>query len=155
MRRWAKGFSMKQAHDQFGLYEHGIWNKQMDRQWESDDGYSVSSRLLRTAWGKVEHVAINKRGPLTANGEKDIPWKIKMEIKNELFGEERPAIEIFPARKRLIDTCDVYHLWVFEKGFEFPFGIHPQDETTPAVNRGYSFTQDDAQELQSALGEKQ
>ena len=32
--------------------------------------------------------------------------------------------------------ADCYHLWVFEKGFELPFGIHPKDKKAPLVNRG-------------------
>ena len=32
--------------------------------------------------------------------------------------------------------ADCYHMWVFEKGFELPFGIHPKDKKTAPVNRG-------------------
>ena len=35
-----------------------------------------------------------------------------------------------------MDVCDCYHLWVFEKGFQLPFGIHPRDAKTVPVNRG-------------------
>ena len=35
-----------------------------------------------------------------------------------------------------MDVCDCYHLWVFEKGFQLPFGIHPRDKKTVTVNRG-------------------
>ena len=59
-----------------------------------------------------------------------------MQIKNELFGEKRLAIEVFPTQDRLVDVCDCYHLWVFEKGFQLPFGIHPRDKKTVTVNRG-------------------
>ena len=51
-----------------------------------------------------------------------------MQIKNELFGEKRAAIEVYPSQDRLVDAADTYHLWVFEKGFKMPFGIHPRDE---------------------------
>ena len=154
MRKWVKGISMRQAHEQFGLY-NGEWDVQMDRQWESDDGYSVSSRLLSTEWGKVEHLSITRHldgdAGITFNGESDIPWKVKMEIKNELCGEKRPAIEVFPEQKRCIDTCDVYHLWVFEKGFEFPFGIHPKDKKANLINRGFSFSAEDAREFEDFI----
>lgn len=59
-----------------------------------------------------------------------------MQIKNELFGEKRVAIEVYPSQDRLVDAADTYHLWVFEKGFKMPFGIHPRDEKPMAVNRG-------------------
>ncbi len=110
---------------------------QMDRCWMSDDGFQVTSRLLITDWGKVEHAAITVIGSLTVFGENDIPWATKMEIKNELFGEERLAVEVFPKIKNLVDTMDVYHLWVFPKDFQLPFGIHPiRDKRTRWVKRG-------------------
>lgn len=59
-------------------------------------------------------------------------WKLK----NDLFGEKRVAVEVFPTQDRLVDVCDCYHLWVFEKGFQLPFGIHPRDKKTVTVNRG-------------------
>ena len=100
----------------------------MDRAWISDDGqYSVMSRLLRTPFGKVEHVAITSAaGYGKCDGSGDIPWAVKMQIKNELFGEKRAAIEVYPPQDRLVDAADTYHLWVFEKGFKMPFGIHPR-----------------------------
>ncbi|MER2027337.1 MAG: hypothetical protein ABS874_08900, partial [Lachnospiraceae bacterium] len=71
------------------------------------------------------------------NGESDLPWAVKMEIKNELFGENRTAIEVYPKAKKLVDVMDVYHLWVFPKEFEMPFGIHPtRDEQCRWVKRG-------------------
>ena len=57
-------------------------------------------------------------------------------IKNDPFGEKRVAVEVFPTQDRLVDVCDCYHLWVFEKGFQLPFGIHPRDKKTVTVNRG-------------------
>ena len=48
---------------------------------------------------------------------------------------------------RLVDTCDVYHLWVFDKKFTMPFGIHPK-EYQHAVNRGYSISEGELEEIQ-------
>ena len=123
-----------------GLYA-GVWMPQMDRCWESDDGYQVTSRLLSTPWGKVEHATIQIIGShdtfLSYNGERDIPWATKQEIKNEIFGENRLAIEVFPKQKSLVNICDVYHIWVFQKDFDLPFGIHPtRDPQARVVNRG-------------------
>ena len=147
MRKWIKGMSPRQLNSIMPVYK-GDWMQQMDRYWESDDGYSVMSRLLRTAWGKVEHVTIQKMNKkLSSDGSNDIPWAVKQSIKNELFGENRLAIEVFPEEKRLVDVCDVYHLWVFEKGFELPFGIHPKEKSKMQyINRGFSFTEADYKE---------
>ena len=59
----------------------------------------------------------------------------KMEIKNDLFGEKRVAVEVFPTQDRLVDVCDCYHLWVFEKDSS-SVRIHPRDKKTVTVNRG-------------------
>lgn len=133
MRKWYKSIPPKKLHEEFGIY-NGTWNPQMDRYWESNDGYCVSSRLIQTDWGKVEHVAIHRMG------YGDIPWAVKQEIKDELFGSRLTAIEVFPATKNLIDACDVYHLWVLPKGMRLPFGIHPtRDVQCAPVERGYDY----------------
>lgn len=129
---WIRMIPPKWAHEKMGLYS-GSWSTQLDRCWESDDGYSVSSRLIRTDWGNVEHVTIQR---LCGGG--DIPWSEKQRIKNELFGEKRAAIEVFPAEKNLVDVCDIYHLWVLPKDFVIPFGLHPKrDPQGKPVQRGY------------------
>ena len=139
-RVWKEMISPKYLHDTLGIYQ-GIWMPQMDRCWISDDGYQVTIRIIITDWGKVEHAAITyqskDRNELSMNGERDIPWAVKQEIKNELFGEKRMAIEVFPEEKKKVDVMDVYHLWVFPKGFVLPFGIHPtRDKQCKVVNRG-------------------
>ena len=112
----------------------------MDRCWMSSDGFQVTSRILSTEWGKVEHAAIlvvDKDNWFSSNGERDIPWSVKQQIKNELFGEKRLAIEVFPKQKNLVDVLDVYHLWVFPKDFDLPFGIHPvRDKQCRVMSRG-------------------
>lgn len=135
--KWTETITPKQAVKELGVPYHG-WMREMDRAWVSEDGqYSVMSRLLRTPVGKVEHVAITSAaGRGKCDGSGDIPWAVKMQIKNELFGEKRAAIEVYPSQDRLVDAADTYHLWVFEKGFKMPFGIHPRDEKPMVVNRG-------------------
>lgn len=139
-REWRETIAPQYVHNQFGAY-HGQWMPQMDRCWMSSDGIQVTSRLLITPWGKVEHAAITMIRKddnwLSINGERDIPWRVKQEIKNEIFGENRLAIEVFPKQKNLVDVMDIYHLWVFPKDFDLPFGIHPtRDTQAKAVKRG-------------------
>jgi hypothetical protein len=139
-RKWVETISPKYLHDTMGFYK-GIWMPQMDRCWNSDDGFQVMSRLIQTDWGKVEHATIIRvtkdENRFSVNGERDIPWSVKQEIKNELFGEKRLAIEVFPKEKNLVDVMDVYHLWVFPKDFDLPFGLHPtRDKQCKVINRG-------------------
>lgn len=148
---WLKAISPKQLNDTANVY-HGQWLKEMDRCWiREEDGLCVSSRLIRVPesfGGKIEHVTISRSGKLTADGSGDLSWAEKQQIKDELFGEKRCAIEVFPKGKKLVDVCDVYHLWVFDKKFDLPFGIHPS-EYTKAINRGYNISEPELNALKS------
>ena len=149
---WIKGIAPKLMHDKLGIYQ-GNWMPEMDRCWlDYDRGYSVTSRMIRTKFGNVEHVAITRiRKDLSEQvdnfgGNGVITWSEKMQIKNELFGESRFAIEVYPKQDRLVDVMDVYHLWVFDKKLEMPFGIHPK-EHIKAINRGANITEAELAEL--------
>lgn len=147
---WIKAISSKHLNDKIHCY-HGTWNPEMDRCWiREEDGLCVQSRLIRVPeafGGKVEHVTITKKG-LSTDGSGGLTWAEKQQIKDELFGENRTAVEVFPKQKMLVDVCDVYHLWVFDKKFELPFGIHPK-QYTKAINRGYNITPDEMCTLQA------
>ena len=43
-------------------------------------------------------------------------WRAMQDIKNELFGHERMAIEYFPKESELIDDANIYWLWIFPDG---------------------------------------
>lgn len=131
---WVKSITPAQMNDMLGIYQ-GQWMPEMDRCWiRKEDGVCVQSRLIRTEWGKVEHVTITRKNP-SSDGSGDFSWSDKQQIKDELFGENRVAIEVYPKADKLVDVADVYHLWVFDKKFDMPFGIHPK-EYTKAINRG-------------------
>jgi len=136
---WIEAPSPKYMKDHFGLGREKSWHWNMDRCWiDKDSGICVCSRLIRVPnefGGKVEHVTISKGHSFDGSG--DISWATKQQIKDELFGTNRLAIEVFPKSNRLVDVCDVYHLWVFDRKFNLPFGIHPK-EYQSSVNRGYS-----------------
>lgn len=149
---WVKGIAPKLMHDKLGIY-HGQWMPEMDRCWmDYERGYSVCSRLIRTKFGKVEHVTITRIHDrdngvkLYTGGEAAIGWSEKMMIKNELFGEDRFAIEVYPKQDRLVDVTDTYHLWVFDKKLNMPFGIHPK-EHIKAINRGAGMNEAEFEEL--------
>lgn len=61
------------------------------------------SRLLRTEWGKVEHVTISyvddKDLSFSFNGERDIHWAVKQEIKNELLAKIELQSKCFRKRR--------------------------------------------------------
>lgn len=158
---FVKSITPRLMHEQFGLY-HGNWFPEMDRCWEDfERGYTVCSRMIYTKqFGNVEHVTISKmhkegESLVPVGGERPIGWAEKMMIKNELFGEDRFAIEIYPKQKNLVDTSDVYHLWVFNKKYDMPFGIHPR-EHIKAINRGDAkLTKEDLEIIQKKFDEKE
>lgn len=49
-------------------------------------------------------------------------WRDLQIIKNKLCGDEREAVEIYPAESRLVDSSNQYHLWVLPEGEKIPFG---------------------------------
>lgn len=161
---WVKGMApkfMREMGAKLGQdIGHDGWHWEMDKCWEDyERGYSVCSRMIYTKqWGNVEHVTISrhhkKDGPLVSTGgEAPIGWNEKMMIKNELFGEDRFAIEVYPKQKYLVDVADVYHLWVFGAKYDMPFGIHPK-EYKKAINRGATFYEEDMAELQKHMEAK-
>jgi hypothetical protein len=81
----------------------------------------VMVRTLITAIGKVEHAGI-----CTATGT-GLTWAEKQKIKDEIFGLDATAIEVFPARANLVDAANMYHLWVLPAGHALPFGIGKAD----------------------------
>ena len=145
---WIKGLTPKQVQNFTGIYR-GQWMPEQDRCWiREEDGTCVMSRLVPVPkeFGEyVEHVTISRKN-ISADGSGGFTWAEKQQIKNELFGEYRTAVEVFPSVDRLVDTCDVYHLWVFQSDFKLPFGIHP-DEYVPAVSRNIEFTNKDLRKL--------
>ncbi len=44
-------------------------------------------------------------------------WTIFQEIKDQVVGENVVAIEVYPEKDRVIDTANIYHLWVFKEGY--------------------------------------
>lgn len=147
--KFIKAIPPRYLRDHLGLYEGGNragWHGDMDRCWvDNDENICVCSRIIKTQFGNVEHVTITK-GTGTDDGTGEITWAQKMQIKNELFGENRFAIEVFPKQKNLVDVCDVYHLWVFDRKVDMPFGI-AKKEYQPAINRGYSISGTDIQKM--------
>lgn len=99
------------------------WFGQMNRCYLYERKYCAMTREIKTEWGQVIHCCVrNLEGT-------DIKWIEKQWIKDSLFGNDRTAIEVYPSYNRLVDEANMYHIWVFEKGFELPFGIHKNDKS--------------------------
>jgi hypothetical protein len=64
-------------------------------------------------------------------------WRHFQQIKNEVAGPEREAVEIFPRESRLTDGANQYHLHVTPPGVDVPFGY--ANESGPEVSRQGDF----------------
>jgi hypothetical protein len=74
----------------------------------------------QTEWGLVEHLMITQH-----NGNKiNDHWATLQQIKNELMGSDRLAVEVYPPTTELTDDMNAYHLWVLPVGFKLPFGLN-------------------------------
>lgn len=81
--------------------------------------YHVFVRFIRSEEaGELTHLSIK-------HNDKSCPrdWRELQRIKNELCGDEREALEIYPAESRLVDMSNQYHLWVLPAGKRIPFGF--------------------------------
>lgn len=90
----------------------------LERFWQNGL-YSVQQFTKASAWGPITLLMVrrNDEGPIRS-------WSDMQRIKNELVGEDRVAVEVFPAERDLIDQANMYHLWVLPAGFNLPFGLH-------------------------------
>ena len=97
------------------------WFAQMNKCYTYNGKYAAMTREIKTEWGKVIHCCFRN-----LDGT-DMKWAEKQWLKDSLFGEDRLAV--YPQKDRLVDAANMYHLWIFEKDFELPFGIHSKDKS--------------------------
>lgn len=76
--------------------------------------FAVQMSLEPCSIGDVIHLWI-----MRADHE-PILWRDGQRIKNELIGPERTAIEIYPPESQLVDSANMYHLFVLPEGYKLP-----------------------------------
>jgi hypothetical protein len=57
-------------------------------------------------------------------------WRQLQQIKNQICGEDRWAVEIYPPEEFVVDTSNEYHLWVMPPGHDVPFAFHERELMT-------------------------
>lgn len=101
--------------------------------WFVNNAYSVRlwkqpSLGIRTVedWDEAEGVL--QVSIMRVDGKPGVPWPDKQRIKDELVGEGRLAIEVFPPKDQLVDPANLYYLWVLPVGYDLPFRLfEPSD----------------------------
>lgn len=86
--------------------------------------YAVTVREFFSEWGSAKHLCIAKE---LVSGEYREPTMLeKQEIVSSVCSnenmDETVAFEIFPAKSKIVDKFDVYHLWLVKKN-AIPFSI--------------------------------
>lgn len=94
------------------------WMQDMERAWLGSDGIIVYSRIVNVGSLYVEHVVTMREDRLP------ISWLEKQKIKNELFGGNIEAMEIYPKESERTCSEGVYHLWLLSNSTVIPFGLN-------------------------------
>ena len=80
--------------------------------------YSVQIYRRRTDRGDALQLVVRRHDEGEIEG-----WDDLQRVKNELAGERRTAIEIYPPQDEVIDQAPLRHLWVLPAGERAPFTI--------------------------------
>lgn len=83
-------------------------NRNIKHAFVSRDHSVQISFVYNNKYGRIAHLWVKRH-----NG-KPTTWKEMQQIKNELIGEDKLGIEVFPPSEKVIDQAPMYHVWVFE-----------------------------------------
>jgi hypothetical protein len=105
----------------------------------------ANGRPTRDGW---IHLSIRRN-----DRKAECDWRIFQRIKNDIAGDEREAVQLFPAMRRVLDTANQYHLWVAPKQFVIGIGQMNGEVSEIIVGKQVqrSFTADDP--LRGLIGE--
>lgn len=80
--------------------------------------YSVQRSVFVCDWGEVDHLWVRRH-----DGERVRSWIDLQQIKDNLLGPDRVALEVFPPAAELVDQAHMVHLWSPPLGFALPFWL--------------------------------
>tara|TARA_Y100001938_G_scaffold130909_1_gene187376 strand:+ start:545 stop:1057 length:513 start_codon:yes stop_codon:yes gene_type:complete len=96
-----------------------------------NDIYQVNINREDQEW---IHLSIKRRDKQAINANK---WQHFQWIKNQLVGENHEGLELYPSEKRLVNTANQYHLWVYKNPKNIiPCGWHGQRATYDKSHHG-------------------
>ena len=81
-----------------------------DETW-GNDRYTVNVHLLDSDRDGFVELAVHNH-----NRTPHVPWRHLQQIKDEVMGADREAVQLFPADDRLVDTANEYWLYVYPTG---------------------------------------
>ena len=98
-----------------------------------NDLYQVNVREAAQSgeWPAMVHLSIKRldRQPIH-------DWRELQTIKDELVGPENEGVELYPARSRIVDTANQYHVFVLkDPESRFPFGFQGRVVTNESIGK--------------------
>ena len=81
-----------------------------DETW-GNDRYTVTVHFLDGDRDGFVEITVHNHRRTT-----HIPWRHLQQIKNEVLGADREAVQLFPAEDRLVDTANEYWLYAYPVG---------------------------------------
>ena len=84
------------------------------------DGFCHNENFDGTIWLSVRII-----GPSGDTHLRD--WRDFQSIKNDICGDDRCAIEMYPEEYRVVDLDNVFHLWVLPEDVHIPIGWVKRD----------------------------
>ena len=79
----------------------------------------VFAVLDRMDFSGARHLAISSLSGIRPS------WKEAQRIKDELAGELKTAVEVYPPRPEIVDQANMYHLWVMPGSLPFSLAARP------------------------------
>lgn len=115
MPDFTKFYAMCAKHGMSMEAAKALYEEERDVETWRNDLYVVSVYRLSNG---ITHLSIRRddRKPTR-------DWRHFQQIKNQLCGDEREAVEIYPAESRVLDAANQYHLWVLPPGEVVPLGF--------------------------------
>ena len=97
------------------MEEHGYEPEPGEETWINDRYVVIVSRHPE---GHVSHLSIRRQDRKPAHD-----WRDFQRIKDQLAGPDVEAVELYPARGRIVDTANQYWLWCLPPGVPWPLGF--------------------------------
>lgn len=63
------------------------------------------------------------------DGAAHFPWQDLQKIKDQLVGEDREAVQVFPRKGEIVDMANMAHLWLVPDGERLPYTFANLDAT--------------------------
>ena len=101
----------KQVKEKFPEITDKVLDSQESDETWGNDRYTVSVRFLDGDRDGFVELSVHNY-----NRTPHVPWRHLQQIKNEVLGGDREAVQIFPAEDRLVDTANEFWLYVYPKG---------------------------------------